>query len=94
MAYHLDLSAVAAALKALSPGLRAQLELKLATVARFAELTPPPSSSFLRREGIDPETVFRFEVGGYWVRYEVEPEAKLLRVVQVALHPTRDQAAR
>jgi len=83
MAYDVDLRLVSKALEALPAAARLEIELKLRSVAKFADLTPPPSVAFLLLEGIDPASVFRFEVAGYRVRYEVDADAKVVRVMRV-----------
>ena len=83
MAYEVDTRAVSWELERLTPAVRVTIELKLKSVAKFAELTPPPSIEFLLLEGIDPATVFRFDLGGLRVRYEIDPDAKVLRVLRI-----------
>lgn len=83
MGYEVDQRAVAQALSSLPTSVRLQIELKLRAVAKFADLTPPPSVAFLLLWGIDPAAVFRFEVAGYRVDYEVDPDAPVLRATRV-----------
>src|SRR5207244_4516202 len=78
--YVVDVRPVRSALEALPMGLRLQVEVKLSQIAQFANLTPPPSPMFLRLEGIDPEAVFRFEVGGIRVNFDVDVDAGAGRV--------------
>jgi mRNA-degrading endonuclease RelE of RelBE toxin-antitoxin system len=83
MAYEVDSRVVAQVLESMPTSARLQVELKLRAVAKFADLTPPPSMAFLLFWGIDPSTVFRFEVAGYRVDYEVDPDALVVRVMRV-----------
>ena len=83
MAYAVDLRLVSRTLEALPASARLQIELKLRQVAKFADLTPPPSAAFLLLEGIDPATVFRFDLAGFRVRYEIDGDASVVRVMRV-----------
>ncbi len=84
MAFDVDVRLVESELEALPTPVRLQLELKLKSLAKFAELTPPPAPAFLLLEGIDPATVFRFDLAGYRVRYEVDPDGRVLRALRIS----------
>jgi hypothetical protein len=81
--YAVDLRSVRHELAAVPVSARLQIELKLAQIAQFAGLTPPPSPTFLRLQGIDPAEVFRFESGGYRVHYEVDVDGLTVRALAV-----------
>src|SRR5256885_5204517 len=83
-AYEIDTRGVRGQLDALPLAVRMQVEVRLSQIAQFAGLTPPPSAMFLRLEGIDPESVFRFEIAGLRVNYEVDTDGRVVRALKVA----------
>jgi mRNA-degrading endonuclease RelE of RelBE toxin-antitoxin system len=84
VAYEVDVRAVQGELEKLPSTMRLSIELKLRSIARFAELTPPPDPTFLLLEGIDPATVFRFEIYGYRLSYEVDIPGQVVRALRLS----------
>ena len=79
MSYSIDARQIQGQLAALPLATRVTIELRLKEVARFAGLNPPPSPLFLMMEGLDPVSIFRFEVHGVRVSYEFDVEAQVVR---------------
>lgn len=84
MSYSIDARHIQPQLEALPLATRVTIELKLKDVARFAGLNPPPSPIFLMLEGLDPISIFRFEVHGVRVSYEVDVDAQVVRATRAA----------